>query len=133
MHSMKYVQSKLFLSDCTKGATSSCFSFYTLVANKGIPANSHVLFVSLMHQGQFLLPNSQIWTNCFLTHDKGPFIIYRLGGLWGFFPAPSPHESLQTKVKYHDPPLPLSLTHQVLNLTQNLMTVGTIGRSIQQN
>ena len=106
MHSMKYVQSKLFLSDCTKGATSSCFSFYTLVANKGIPANSHVLFVSLMHQGQFLLPNSQIWTNCFLTHDKGPFIIYRLGGLWGFFPAPSPHESLQTKVKYHDPPPP---------------------------
>ena len=93
MHSMKYVQSKLFLSDCTKGDTSSRFLFYTLVANKGIPANSHVLFVSLMHQGQFLLLYSQIWSNCFLTHDKGPFIIYRLGGGGGygdFFPAPLP-------------------------------------------
>ena len=49
MHSMKYVQSKLFLSDCTKGATSSRFLFYMLVANKGIPANSHVLLFCESH------------------------------------------------------------------------------------
>lgn len=130
MHSMKYVQRKLFLSDCAKAATSSCFSFYTLVANKGIPANSHVLCVSLTNQGQSLLPNSQIWTNCSLTHDKGPFIIYGLMGLGFFFlgsrkkyltsfslniffsppddeiffPAPNPHKSLWTKVKYHNSP-----------------------------
>lgn len=50
------------------------------ICTNSITANSRALCMSLMpedykdinltHQGQFLMPDSQIWTHCSLTDDK---------------------------------------------------------------